>query len=74
MDTKIDKRISNMIKVFLVIAVLINKKGIFTDFDRDCAYAVVNPYRFVLGDRLFLPKVPSFYTKDYVGTGTSISS
>ncbi len=54
MDTKIDKRISNMIKVFLVIAVLINIKSIFTDFDRDCAYAVVNPYRFVLGDRLFL--------------------
>ena len=25
-------------------------------------------------DDLFYPKVPSFYTKDYVGTGTSISS
>ena len=54
MDTKVDKRISNMIKVFLVIAVLINIKSIFTDFDRDCAYAVVNPYRFILGDRLFI--------------------
>ena len=54
MDTKIDKRISNMIKVLLVIAVLINIKSIFTDFDRDCAYAVVNPYRFILGDRLFI--------------------
>lgn len=54
MDTNTDKRISKVIKIFLAVAVLINIKSILTDFDRDCAYAVVNSYRFILGDRLFL--------------------
>lgn len=52
---KSDDKVTKLIAIALMIGVaLVNIKGVFTDLDVDCEYAIAMSYRMARGDRMFL--------------------